>query len=162
MPCIIDQSHEKSRASASYWVSLCGKNLYLEHTPFASAEVALKSGKPICKSCRKLAGLPPIATDNTPFQPYVLYAAYKGELKQYKVVGETKTNYRIDGGGLLSKHLKMEDLYWARSGKEAGTRLFSTNKAEAMVMAKTQLQQRRSYLQSLIDETLEIEMHLGE
>jgi len=161
MPCIIDQSHEVSRSKVSYWVSLCGKNLYFCHNPFASAEAALKSGKPICKACRKLANLSPIVTDKTPFKPCVLFVAYKGELNQYNVVSETNTNYRIEGGGLLSKHLRTKDLYWLRSGKEASTQFLSTNKAEAVAMAKTQLQQHRVYLQNLIVQTLEIEKRLG-
>lgn len=58
MPCIIDQNSSTSKQTGSIWQSLCGKTLWLDNKPFKSAEDALKSGQPICRKCRKLAGLP--------------------------------------------------------------------------------------------------------
>ncbi|MGI2023796.1 hypothetical protein [Shewanella glacialipiscicola] len=157
MPCIIDPNHQMSQEQASSWKSLCGKTLFFGHNPFKSVQEAQNSSKPICKVCRKLAGLPPKEVVRPQFIPYVLYKAYQGELGIFYVTGETNTQFRTDVGQYLPKYLRSSDLYWVRSGSEASQVFYSKDMAEALAMAEKQLQQRRHYLQSLIDETVKLQ-----
>lgn len=59
MPCIIDKNHSTSKQTGNIWGAYCGKTLWMSNNPFKTPEDALKSGKPICKKCRRLSGLPP-------------------------------------------------------------------------------------------------------
>lgn len=133
----------------------------MQDNPFKSADNAVSSGKPICKACRKLAGIPPKAINKCIFEPYVLYEAFRGELTVFSVVGETNANYRLDSGELKPKHNRSEDLYWIRAGDKAGYSFYSKNKDEAVAMAKDQIQQRIDYLTTLIDDAKKLSEHLG-
>lgn len=163
MPCIIDSSHPTSRNSHSLWQSYCGKTVYSGHNPFRSPEEALRSGKPICKACRKAANLPAKAPVNqNPFEPYTLYRASKGEVDALRVVKETEKNYRLESGELIPSKSMTGDVYWRRAGSEASHTFFSKDKQEAITKAKRQLQLRKDYLQSLIEEANASERKLEE
>lgn len=157
MPCIIDPNNPMSKSNSNSWKSFCGKVLFFDHNPFKSPQEADESNKPICKACRKLSGLTQKVVATSQFKPHILHKAYKGELKTYNITGETITKFRTDTGQLLPKYFRTSDLYWVRSGSEASEVFYSKDKAEASAMAEKQLQQRRDYLQSLINETLELE-----
>ena len=58
MPCIINKQAETSKMRGNIWEGYCGKTLWINNKPFKSPDDALKSDKPICKKCRRLAGLP--------------------------------------------------------------------------------------------------------
>ena len=63
MPCIINDQASKSKQQGHIWEGYCGKTLWMNNRPFKSADEALNSDKPICKKCRRLAGLPPKTKD---------------------------------------------------------------------------------------------------
>ncbi|GLT20510.1 hypothetical protein GCM10007938_42950 [Vibrio zhanjiangensis] len=161
MPCIIDSSHPNSKSKDSCWKSYCGKTVFFCNNPLRSPKEALESGKAICRACRKAAGLPakePVS--KKPFEPYMLYRAAMGKIDALQVIGETEVNYRLESGELLRKKNKVEDIYWRRAGSEASDVFFSNDKQEAIAKARIQIQLRRDYLQSLIDEASSLEMQL--
>lgn len=161
MPCIIDSAHPTSKNKGNLWQSYCGKTVYFSNNPFGSPEEALKSGKPICRACRKEAGLPNKEPLNKNLlEPYVLYRALGGVVKALQVVGETDRNYRLKSGDLQPKRESIRDLYWRRSGSEASNAFFTKSKQEAITKAKKQLKLRRDYLQNLIDEANKLELKL--
>lgn len=63
MPCIINPQASTSKQVGHIWGAFCGKTLWIQNRPFKSPEEALESDKPICKKCRRLAGLPPKTKD---------------------------------------------------------------------------------------------------
>lgn len=62
---------------------------------------------------------------------------------------------------LIPKQFSANDHYWKRAGTEASKALYSKSKEEITNLAKLQLQQRKAYLQSLIDEANTIETALN-
>lgn len=152
MPCIINNEHPTSLNKNNIYVSLCGKTVYSTHNPFKSVSVAEKSGKPICRKCRSIAGLPPPKPRKVSVEPYTLYCIFMGEIKEIVVVAETDSNYKTSKGNLHAKRNSAGDVYWRRAGDEAGKELFTKNKEEAIELAKTQLNQRKDHLRRLIEE----------
>ncbi len=163
MPCIIDQSHPQSHTKFNYWTSLCGKTIFSQNNPFESVDKAISSGKPICKACRKVAGLPPAkAKPKKEYTPCKMYKVGWGSVSVLNVVGETDTGYRLDSGKFEPKNIKVDDLYWRRAGSESCNVYFFSNEEDAIAMAMLQLKQRKDYLQKLIDEVVEQECLLRE
>lgn len=152
MPCIVDKNHKTSKSKDNIFVSLCGKTLYASNEPFRSIEEAKKGNKPICLKCRSIAGLPAVRKRKTITEPYTLYCVLMGGIQEITVIAETDVNYMKEGGGIHAKRRRVEDIYWRRAGQEAGGELFTKDKEEAIEFARTQLNQRREYLQSLIEE----------
>lgn len=59
MPCIINPSAPQSKQQGNIWEAYCGKTVWLSNKPFTTPQRAIESGRPICRKCRRLAGLPP-------------------------------------------------------------------------------------------------------
>ncbi|UTZ44571.1 hypothetical protein [Vibrio campbellii] len=148
MPCIIDQNDADSKSPYNKWTALCGKCLTMHSNAFESPEKALESGEPICVKCRKLANLPPPAKkNNESTEPFTVYSVVLGVVKTKTATKETPTGFRVDNGELSLKTAPIGNLLSKRMGM--GRTITTRDKAEAIELAREQIQAQRDYITQL-------------
>lgn len=152
MPCIIDPNHPQSIASGSIWGAYCGKTVWFNNDPFRTADEALKSGKPICRQCRKAAGLPEKekTTSDSQELPFTLYRVSCAEINTYTIVKETKTGYRTQKGELLQKSQRIGGGIWKLVGGEAAKVVATRDRDEAIEIAAKQAQALKEYGETVV------------
>lgn len=162
MPCIIDINHDVSKNKESQWVSLCGKHLWFSNDPHKSIENAKLSGKPICKTCRKIAGIPMSSRRKPEVEaPFKIYTVGAGEIKERIAIKETDTGFRTQGGDLQYKNQRLDAGLWKNIGGDASKLVTTRELEQARSLAKHQITMLKEYVSKLPELVTSLETKLS-